>query len=77
MENHNYNNIETFNFNDREYNAENVSEKALYLVQQINECQFNEQKAKMTADQFNVAAQAFTNLLGKELDENPQNATES
>jgi hypothetical protein len=64
---------EYFDYNEDRYRLSDVSEKAIYLINQINDLSNQEAEAKFKADQANVGIQAFSNLLGKELEDNPQN----
>jgi hypothetical protein len=59
--------IETFSFNDTEYNIADVSDKARYILKQIDDLRVQQNKLSFKADQLKVAEQAFSTVLGEEL----------
>tara|TARA_R110000796_G_scaffold63434_2_gene146941 strand:- start:334 stop:570 length:237 start_codon:yes stop_codon:yes gene_type:complete len=62
------NEVQTISFNDKEYRSDEISDKAKYIISQIQDLngQSNQLKAKL--DQVDVASQGFTSLLGAELE---------
>ena len=62
--------VQTISMNDIEYNVDDLSDKARYLVSQVQDMQAqgNQQRARL--DQIEVGIKGFTSLLQEEL-ENP------
>jgi len=62
--------VQTISMNDIEYNVDDLSDKARYLVSQVQDMQAqgNQQRARL--DQIEVGIKGFTGLLQEEL-ENP------
>lgn len=61
----------TLTFNGKNYDINEISEKARYLVSQLKDLQAQAQQARARLDQIEVASSGFTQLLETEL-ENPQ-----
>jgi prefoldin subunit 5 len=57
----------TLIFNEKTYLVEELSETSKYIINQIQEVTIEIDKLKRKIDQFEVAKQGFTNLLGDEL----------
>ena len=67
---------ETFTYNEKEYTISDISEKARYLLRQINTIRVESTDLKEKLDRANVAEQAFSNLLGQELETSEKEAEE-
>ncbi len=67
---------ETFTYNEKEYTISDISEKAKYLLRQINTIRLDSTDLKEKLDRANVAEQAFSNLLGQELETSEKEAEE-
>ena len=57
----------TLSFNDVEYNVDELSQKAKYLVSQVQDMQTQANQTRAKLDQIEVGIQGFTGLLQKEL----------
>tara|TARA_R110000822_G_scaffold1958_5_gene9381 strand:- start:5708 stop:5956 length:249 start_codon:yes stop_codon:yes gene_type:complete len=64
------NDVQTISLNDKEYKVEDLSEKAKYLVSQVQDMQAQANQSRARLDQIQVGITGFTNLLQVEL-ENP------
>jgi len=64
------NEVQTISLNDKEYKVENLSEKAKYLVSQVQDMQAQANQSRARLDQIQVGITGFTGLLQEEL-ENP------
>ena len=64
------NEVQTISMNDKEYKVDDLSEKAKYLVSQVQDMQTQGNQARARLDQIEVGIRGFTNLLQEEL-ENP------
>ena len=62
--------VQTISMNDIEYNVDDLSEKAKYLVSQVQDMQAQGNQARAKLDQIEVGIRGFTGLLQEEL-ENP------
>jgi outer membrane murein-binding lipoprotein Lpp len=69
------NQVQTLSMNDKEYKVEDLSEKAKYLISQLQDMQGQENQARARIDQIQVGITGFTNLLQQEL-ENPDDDEE-
>ena len=69
------NQVQTLSMNDKEYKVEDLSEKAKYLISQLQDMQGQENQARARIDQIQVGITGFTNLLQQEL-ENPDDEEE-
>ena len=61
----------TITMNGKDYNIDQISEKARYLVDQLKDLQSQSMQLKARLDQVEVCSSGFTQLLEQEL-ENPQ-----
>jgi len=61
----------TITMNDNEYNIDEVSEKAKYLISQLKDLQTQATQLRGRLDQVDVCSRGFTQLLEQEL-ENPE-----
>ena len=61
----------TITMNGKDYDIDQISEKAKYLVDQLKDLQSQSMQLKARLDQVEVCSSGFTQLLEKEL-ENPQ-----
>jgi hypothetical protein len=61
----------TITMNGNEYNIDEVSEKAKYLVSQLKDLQTQATQLRGRLDQVDVCSRGFTQLLEQEL-ENPE-----
>ncbi len=64
------NEVQTISMNDKEYKVDELSEKAKYLVSQVQDMQAQANQTRARLDQIEVGIRGFTNLLQEEL-ENP------
>ena len=64
------NEVQTISLNDKEYKVDELSEKAKYLVSQVQDMQTQANQSRARLDQIQVGIRGFTNLLQEEL-ENP------
>jgi hypothetical protein len=64
------NEVQTISMNDKEYKVEDLTEKAKYLVSQVQDMQAQANQARARLDQIEVGIRGFTGLLQEEL-ENP------
>ena len=62
--------VQTISMNDIEYKVDELSEKAKYLVSQVQDMQTQANQTRAKLDQIQVGITGFTNLLQAEL-ENP------
>jgi|TARA_B110000503_G_scaffold132273_1_gene208021 hypothetical protein len=62
------NEVQTISMNDKDYKVEDLSEKAKYLVSQVQDMQTQANQARARLDQIHVGITGFTNLLQEELD---------
>lgn len=58
----------TLTFNDKEYSLEDISDKGKYIISQIQDLRKEGEDLKRQLDRVDVASQAFTSLLGDELE---------
>jgi len=69
--------VQTINLNGKEYNLNEVSDKAKYIISQIQDMQSQGVKTRSRLDQIEVGIQGFTNLLTQELESpNPSEVVE-
>ena len=64
------NEVQTISLNDKEYKVDELSDKAKYLVSQVQDMQTQANQARARLDQIEVGIRGFTGLLQEEL-ENP------
>jgi len=64
------NEVQTISLNDKDYKVEDLSEKAKYLVSQVQDMQAQANQSRARLDQIQVGITGFTGLLQEEL-ENP------
>ena len=64
------NEVQTISLNDKEYKVDELSDKAKYLVSQVQDMQAQANQARARLDQIEVGIRGFTGLLREEL-ENP------
>ena len=64
------NEVQTISLNDKEYKVDELSEKAKYLVSQVQDMQTQANQSRARLDQIQVGIRGFTGLLQEEL-ENP------
>ncbi len=62
--------VQTISMNDIEYKVDELSEKARYLVSQVQDMQTQANQTRAKLDQIEVGIRGFTGLLQEEL-ENP------
>lgn len=65
------NEVQTITMNDKEYKVDEISDKAKYLVSQVQDMQAQANQTRARLDQIEVGIQGFTGLLQQEL-ENPE-----
>ncbi len=64
------NEVQTISLNGKEYKVDELSDKAKYLVSQVQDMQTQANQSRARLDQIQVGITGFTNLLQEEL-ENP------
>ena len=64
------NEVQTITMNDKEYKVDEISDKAKYLVSQVQDMRAQANQTRARLDQIEVGIQGFTGLLQQEL-ENP------
>ena len=64
------NEVQTISMNDKEYKVDDLSDKAKYLVSQVQDMQTQANQTRAKLDQIEVGIRGSTNLLQEEL-ENP------
>ena len=64
------NEVQTISLNGKEYKVDELSDKAKYLVSQVQDMQAQANQARARLDQIEVGIRGFTGLLQEEL-ENP------
>ena len=62
--------VQTISLNGEEYKVDELSDKAKYLVSQVQDMQTQANQSRARLDQIQVGITGFTNLLQEEL-ENP------
>ena len=62
------NEVQTISMNDKEYKVDELSEKAKYLVSQVQDMQTQGNQTRAKLDQIQVGITGFTNLLQEELE---------
>jgi len=62
-------NTEIFTLDEKEYSFNDVSKRAVYIVNILADLQSEKIKLQVNLDKNNVSIQAFTNLLREELKE--------
>ena len=62
--------VQTITMDDKEYRLDEVTDKAKYLVEQVQDMQAQANQTRARLDQIEVGIQGFTGLLKEEL-ENP------
>tara|TARA_B110000503_G_scaffold96789_1_gene145527 strand:- start:735 stop:968 length:234 start_codon:yes stop_codon:yes gene_type:complete len=60
--------VQTISMNDIEYKVDELSEKAKYLVSQVQDMQTQGNQTRAKLDQIQVGITGFTNLLQEELE---------
>ena len=65
------NEVQTITMNDKEYKVDEISDKAKYLVSQVQDMQAQANQTRARLDQIEVGIQGFSGLLQQEL-ENPE-----
>lgn len=58
----------TLTYNDKEYDIDSISDKAKYFISQIQDLNTQGAQYRAKLDQAEVAAKAFTDMLGVELE---------
>jgi hypothetical protein len=61
------NEVQTITMNDKEYKVDEISDKAKYLVSQVQDMQAQANQTRARLDQIEVGIQGFTVLLQQEL----------
>jgi len=63
------NEVQTISLNDKEYKVSDLSEKAKYLVSQVQDMQAQANQTRARLDQIQVGITGFTALLQEELED--------
>jgi len=59
---------QTISLNDKEYNIDDLSDKARYIVNQLQDLNQQSLQLKAKLDQVEVASKGFTNILVEEVE---------
>lgn len=59
---------QTISLNDKEYNIDDLSDKARYIVNQLQDLNQQSLQLKAKLDQVEVASKGFTNILAEEVE---------
>ena len=62
------NEVQTISMNDKEYKVDELSDRAKYLLSQVQDMQTQANQARSRLDQIQVGITGFTNLLEEELE---------
>ena len=62
------NEVQTISMNDKEYKVDELSDRAKYLLSQVQDMQTQANQARSRLDQIQVGIAGFTNLLQEELE---------
>jgi outer membrane murein-binding lipoprotein Lpp len=62
------NEVQTISMNDKEYKVDELSDRAKYLLSQVQDMQTQANQARSRLDQIQVGITGFTNLLQEELE---------
>jgi len=71
----NENEVQTISMNDKEYKMDEISDRAKYLLSQIQDLQAQGNQTRARLDQIEVGIRGFTQMLQDEL-EKPEEHTE-
>lgn len=69
-------NVEKINYNGEEYELADLSEKGQYFVAQLKKLAAKIDDTKFSLDQYEVAYNTFTKLLGEEINPEAKTADE-
>ena len=61
--------VQTITMDDKEYRLDEVTDKAKYLVAQVQDMQAQANQTRARLDQIEVGIQGFTGLLKEELEQ--------
>ena len=64
----NENEVQTISMNDKEYKIDEISDKAKYLLAQIQDLQAQGNQTRSRIDQIEVGIRGFTQMLQDELE---------
>lgn len=70
------NEVQTIAMNDKEYKVDEISDKAKYLLSQIQDLQAQGNQTRARLDQIEVGVRGFTQMLQDEL-EKPEEPSET
>ena len=70
------NEVQTITMNEVEYKVDEISEKAKYLVSQVQDMQTQANQSRARLDQIEVGIRGFTGLLQEELENPPSEEVE-
>ena len=62
------NEVQTISMNDKEYKVDELSDRAKYLLSQVQDMQTQANQARSRFDQIQEGITGFTNLLQEELE---------
>ena len=71
----NENEVQTISMNDKEYKIDEISDRAKYLLSQLQDLQAQSNQTRARLDQIEVGTRGFTQMLQDEL-EKPEEYTE-
>jgi prefoldin subunit 5 len=60
--------VKTISFNEKEYQLDEISDRAKYIISQLQDLQQQSSQLRAKLDQVEISSQGFTNLLGEALE---------
>jgi prefoldin subunit 5 len=60
--------VKTISFNEKEYQLDEISDKAKYIISQLQDLQQQSSQLRAKLDQVEISSQGFTTLLGEALE---------
>lgn len=66
----------TITYNGTEYDFESLNDRAKYIIEQVNELRLEERDLRNKLTRLDVTVQAFSDLLGRELENPEETSTE-
>jgi prefoldin subunit 5 len=60
--------VKTISFNEKEYQLDKISDKAKYIISQLQDLQQQSSQLRAKLDQVEISSQGFTTLLGEALE---------
>jgi prefoldin subunit 5 len=60
--------VKTISFNEKEYQLDEISDKAKYIISQLQDLQQQSSQLRAKLDQVEISSQGFTTILGEALE---------